>query len=115
MGEQGKDRRVYERFRVNLPVKFIEIFTNLEGKGRTIDISAGGIGLFTEEDIKPERHIELWIDVPDKGEPLYAKGKIVWVQMLSPNNFAVGIELEKTDFIGVSRVLWIIHNKNNKS
>jgi hypothetical protein len=49
--------------------------------------------------------LELWLEMPDKGEPLYLRGKVVWSLRHKPQAWRAGIELEKAQLMGLSRAL----------
>jgi len=104
-GGEMEDRRIFERFKAALPIRFLSLKENSEGKGLTEDVSAKGIGLLAENELAPRAPLELWLEIPDKGEPLYARGEVVWSKMLQPNKYRVGVNLEKADLMGLSRVL----------
>jgi hypothetical protein len=78
---------------------------NREGQAGVQDISAKGIGFISKEDFRVNSPLEMWIDIPDGCEPLYARGEVVWSKMLAPNVYRVGVNLERADLMGVSRVL----------
>ena len=101
----SKDRRVFERFKARLPVRFIDLKRNQEGAAYTCDVSAKGMGLVSQKQVNPYTPMELWLDIPDKGEPLYARGEVVWSKEAEANQFRAGVELEKADLMGMSRVL----------
>ena len=100
-----KDRRVFERFKARLPVRFIDLKRNREGTAYTCDVSAKGLGLVSQVEVNPYTPMELWLDMPDKGEPLYTRGEVVWSSSITPNSWRVGINLERADLMGMSRVL----------
>jgi hypothetical protein len=110
-GESMEDRRIFERFSTRFPLRFLSAVGNKEGQALTQDISAKGIGFVTNEELIPHTDLELWLEVPDKGEPIYARGQVAWSRMVDPANFRAGVELEKADFMGISRVLRAIENK----
>jgi len=100
-----EDRRIFERFPVRLSLRFLDLDSNREGQAESSDISAKGIGLVTNEVLSPNTALEMWLNIPDKGEPLYTRGEVVWSRMLEPNKYRSGIELEKADLMGMARVL----------
>jgi hypothetical protein len=100
-----KDRRVFERFTVNLPTRFINLRKNVEGNAYVQDVSAKGLCLLAADEMMPFSPVELWLDIPDKGEPLYARGEVVWSSHTDAGNWRVGINLERADLMGVSRIL----------
>jgi hypothetical protein len=99
------DRRVFERFGAKFPVRFLIPSTNQEGLAQTRDISAKGLGLVTKEELPPNASLELWLETPDRGEPLYARGEVVWSKCLQINLCHAGINLEKANLMGFSRFL----------
>ena len=100
-----QDRRIFERIPVERSLRFLAPRSNRAGLAQTQDISAQGISLLTEKELLPRTPLEMWLHIPDKGEPLYARGEVVWSKMVEPNRYRVGICLEKIDFMGISRVL----------
>lgn len=100
------ERRVFERFQVDLPVKFIYLESAKEGSGRIINISAGGGGMIvTEEKLYPGTELKMWLSIPDNRDPLEAKGEVVWTMVHAPDIYKVGIKFDKVDLMGISRVL----------
>jgi hypothetical protein len=99
------DKRVFARFPVQMALRFIDLLSNTEGQAHAYDISAKGLGFMATEELKPLTPLEMWLQVPDKGEPLYTRGEVVWSEMVEPNKYKAGINLERADLMGVSRVL----------
>ena len=99
------DRRIFERFPARLKARFINTDSNQEGTAHTQDISAKGIRLLARELLPVNASVELWLDVPDKGEPLYTRGQVVWSRNEGSDAFHTGICLEKADLMEISRVL----------
>jgi hypothetical protein len=99
------DKRIFERFAMRLPLRFLDPRSNTEGRARTQDISAKGMGLLSDVKLQPNTPLELWLEIPDHGEPLYTRGEVVWSKMVAPNEFRTGVNLEKADLMGLSRVL----------
>jgi len=104
-GKEMEDHRIFDRVLVNLPMRYIDPRSGVEGQAQMQDISAKGIGLVTQTGLSRKTSLEMWIDVPDKGEPLYTRGEVVWSQMVAPQKFRTGVILEKADLMGLSRVL----------
>lgn len=110
VGEKGgrdmQDRRIFARFAVNFRVRFLVQQEKNEGIAQSKDISAKGLGLFLTDKLADNSPLELWLEIPDKMEPLYMRGKVVWADKTDPtDNYRVGISLEKADFMGLSRIL----------
>ncbi len=99
------DRRVFARFPVNFPLRFLNLEQSKEGEAVTFDISAKGIGIVADKELPVHSDVELWLKVPDNKEPFYTRGEVVWSKMLDTNKCRAGINLERADFMGISRVL----------
>jgi hypothetical protein len=104
-GETMEDQRIFERFEARFPLRFLNLSDNKEGQGRTQDISAKGVGIVTHEELKPNTPLELWLQIPDRGEPLYMRGEVVWSISQGIDEYRTGINLEKAELMGLSRVL----------
>ena len=98
------DRRVFERFNVNFPTRFIDLRQNQEGQAEACDVSAKGIGLLMRQEVKPSTSLEIWLDLPDKGGPLYTRGKVVWASQIEPQLWRTGVSLEKAELMGLARI-----------
>jgi hypothetical protein len=107
-GEKMEDRRIFQRFPARLPVRFLNVTAGGEGEAQTLDISAKGLGLALSQELNPRSTLEIWIMIPDKGEPLYTRGEVVWSKPEAPGRFKAGISLEKADLMGLSRVLKVV-------
>ena len=104
-GVDMEDKRIFARFKANFPVRFINLDKNTESLAQVEDVSAKGIGVYTKEEVKSHTPLEMWLEIPDKGEPLYARGEAVWSKQIEPNLYRIGVNLERADLMGVSRVL----------
>jgi hypothetical protein len=104
-GEEMEDRRIFARFKAELPLRFLSPKENAEGMAKTVDVSAKGIGFVTDKELKARSPLEMWLEASDKGEPIYVRGEVVWSKRMEPNKFRVGVSLEKADFMGLARIL----------
>ena len=103
-----EDRRVFARINTRLPVKFLDPSSGREGKADTINISANGLGLVTNESLSMMTPLEMWLGIPDQHEPLYTRGEVVWSEPLpGTGGHQVGVRLEKAELMGLARVLWL--------
>ncbi len=100
-----KDRRVFERFAAKMSLRFLNLNTGKEGYAHTRDFSAKGLGLVSSHGVVPHSLFEIWVDIPDKGDPLYTRGEVVWTKCLAPEQYRMGVSLEKADLMGLGRVL----------
>jgi hypothetical protein len=103
--QEFEDKRVFARLPVNLSVKYLDLGSNTEGEALTEDISAKGMGLMMSRPLAPNSSLEMWLRVPDKGEPFYTRGEVVWSLEHDGNSYRAGINLERADLMGISRVL----------
>ncbi|MFH0763033.1 MAG: PilZ domain-containing protein [Candidatus Omnitrophota bacterium] len=111
-GKEAPDRRIFERFKAGLPLKYLDLSENKEGSAVTEDISAKGVGFVTAGAVKPGASLEMWVEIADKGEPLYLRGEAAWSSFKDANNCRVGINLEKANLMALSRVLRVGNAKN---
>jgi c-di-GMP-binding flagellar brake protein YcgR len=100
-----EDRRVFERFAVRFPVRFLNREANEEGIAQTQDLSAKGMGLVSDEALPVNAALEIWLQLPDQPEPLYTRGEVVWSSSTGPDEYRAGVNLEKADLMGLARVL----------
>jgi hypothetical protein len=107
------DRRIFERIPVKLSLRFLYPTSDTENLAQTQDISAAGIGLVTDRELLPRDHLEMWLQIPDKGEPLHTTGEVAWSNIIEPNKYKVGISLEKVELMEMSRVLRTTHSYNS--
>jgi len=98
------DHRIFERFPVNLSARYLNPDTGKEGLASTQDVSAKGLCLTVSEELKLHTALEIWLEMKDKRDCLYVRGEVVWTKMIDVNNYKLGVELEKADLMGISRV-----------
>lgn len=99
-----KDRRVFERIPISLSLTLIDLNIKRELEARTCDVSVKGLGIVNRESLKPGDRLELWLNMPDKKQPLYIRGTVIWVNLQETDKYRAGISLEKAEFMGLSRV-----------
>lgn len=103
-GEEMNDYRIFERFRKEFSARFIGL-DGKEGTAQTLDVSAKGLGLSTKHKLESQASLEIWLNVPGSTDPLYTRGQVVWSKMEGAKDWHSGIELERADLMGVSRLL----------
>ncbi len=99
------DRRIFERFPARFSMDLLCEGDMRQRRAETFDISAKGIGLVAEQALPAMTPLEMWLTLPDNQEPFYTRGKVVWSMMRLDNRCVAGVELEKADLMGVSRIL----------
>jgi len=101
-----QERRMFQRFNIEIPVEFRSLGSNLEGKGKIVNISAGGGGMVvTAKYLLPGTLLEMQLFIPDNKGPLNANGKVIWLKAMEPTLFLAGVEFDKVDFMGMARAL----------
>lgn len=103
-GEDMNDHRIFERFKKQFSARFIGL-DGKEGQAQTFDISAKGLGLSTANALESNAPLEIWLDVPGSTDPLYTRGQVVWTRLAGVTGFRSGVELERADLMGMSRLL----------
>ncbi|MDD5108542.1 MAG: PilZ domain-containing protein [Candidatus Omnitrophica bacterium] len=104
-GEDMNDHRIFERFNKEFSARFIGLDGN-ERQAQTFDVSAKGLGLSTTDELESNVPLEIWLDVPNSTEPLYTRGQVVWSRLSGSGvGYHSGIELERADLMGISRLL----------
>lgn len=104
-GANMDDRRIFQRFNVRFPAKLLDLNSGNEILAETSDISAKGIGLVLKENLPVNTPLEAWIGIPDNSEPLYTRGLAVWSREDGDFGYRVGMDLERADLMGLSRIL----------
>lgn len=99
------DRRIFERFTTRFPLRFIDLKKNREGQAEVNNVSAKGLGIVSQEQLPIDTPLEMWLDIPDRGEAVYSRGGVVWSKPGQPGEWNAGIDLEKADLMGISRLL----------
>ena len=103
-GEDMNDHRIFERFKREFSARFIGL-EGKEGLAQTFDVSAKGLGLFTSQELESQANLEIWLNVPHSTDPLYTRGQVVWSRPAPTTGYHSGIELERADLMGISRLL----------
>jgi len=104
-GENMEDHRIFQRFNVSLPATLLNLDSGLELSAETTDISAKGIGLALKQEVKAHTPLEAWLHTPDTEEPFYTRGLAAWSRQDGPTGYRIGMDLERADLMGLSRIL----------
>lgn len=76
----GKERRRLVRFKKEIDVEYtVEKKPHIK-KGKSIDISMGGMGLFLDEKLVAGTIIDLKLDIPGTKKIFEVEGEIVWTK-----------------------------------
>lgn len=99
------ERRIFERIQLKLTLKFLEVTSNKGGLASTYDISAKGISIVTNQKILPDVSLGIWIQISNREESLYTRGKVIWSGKFGFSEYRAGVSLEKTELIRMSAIL----------
>ena len=102
-----EDNRIFERIPVKFPLNFLDSRSGGEGEAEAVDISANGVGFITPKKLSDMTPLEMWLHIPDKHEPFYTRGQVVWSKaMPDEERQRIGVRLEKAELMGLARALW---------
>ena len=99
------DRRIFERFEVDFPVEIKQPIAQAKGKSWCCDVSASGIGMFTEEALIPGTNLELSLDIPDGHSPFQSSARVVWSRQVQEDRWHSGLEFARINLMGLRRIL----------
>jgi c-di-GMP-binding flagellar brake protein YcgR len=115
---QDEDRRKYPRLRA--PVFYrpsgLKLLRALRrGKERAVDISLGGVRIYSDDQLEPGDRLELDLFLPDD-TTLSTKGQVVWVHELppgSPARFDVGVRFDAMDDAEQARLAEVLETEGS--
>lgn len=88
------ERRVFPRFPVKIPLGFCEPGSTEQINTQTHDISAQGLCIVTGKEITDGTFLDIYLQMPDTGEKIYRRGKVVWSSAINHATYKLGIKLE---------------------
>ena len=108
-----EERRSQPRFPTNLPVDFLQAPSTQTLTFHSHDISAGGICIVTLKEIPVGTIINIYIHVPNNGEKIFRKGRVVWSASFENGNYRIGIKLQDAPLKPIPLILRSIKLRNN--
>ncbi len=103
-----EDKRIFARINASFPLRFLDPDSGREGEANTVDISANGLGLVTNDSLAVRTPLEMWMRIPDQHAPLYTRGEVVWSKDSNePGQKRLGVRLNNAELMGLARVLWL--------
>jgi hypothetical protein len=105
-----KDRRIFERFDLELPLSYSQDECVGESCVNTHDISAEGMGITSENELAPGEVLEVYLKVPITNKEMPVHGKVIWSKR-SGNNFRVGLSLDQVELMEFSAILRFLHTR----
>jgi hypothetical protein len=103
--KRDEDGRIFERVPAKLTLRYQNLRSKEWGLAQTRDISAKGIGLLLKSSLPANTPLELWVPVPDRGESVYSRGKVVWSKTIWYSKYRAGIKLDRPDLVGLLPIL----------
>jgi len=103
------DRRRFDRFEVNIPLRNLDFQYMRELSGTSRDISSKGIGMVSNKELPVGTALDIWLHMPDNDEDIHTRGKVAWSMKTGPDQYRLGINLEKEDLKPIPIVLRTIH------
>jgi hypothetical protein len=111
--EQHEDRRMFHRFPVDMSMKYEYLELEITGKAALRDISANGMGLFSNKRLTMHAPVVLRIALSPASESFQFTGEVVWLQRVDYNTYRAGVKFDNPSLIGVWKVLNEYHTKEN--
>ncbi|MDI6759021.1 MAG: PilZ domain-containing protein, partial [Candidatus Omnitrophota bacterium] len=112
-----EDRRIFERLKAKITLKFSLVGSTKQIEAESMDISGDGIGFITKENnLTPNTSLEILLIIPGSKEPLYIKlkDKVAWSKKLETMNCQrVGAHLEEEKLMNIACVFRLCHNDKN--
>lgn len=98
------ERRVFERFSARFPAKFKDSRDDYGTEVFLRDASASGVHILSRERMYLDDPVDLEVIVPDGGQPMVIKGKVVWTKPANAVMWDVGLRFAKVDLVNMSRL-----------
>ncbi len=106
----SEDKRIFERFELELPLNYSRIDYGGKNCIHTHDISAAGMGVTSDNALVPGTVLNMSLRVPSLDKELSSQGKVIWSKRLG-NSFRAGISLNRTELMEISTVLRFLHTR----
>jgi c-di-GMP-binding flagellar brake protein YcgR len=113
---QDEDRRKYPRLRAPVfyrPAGLKLLRALRRGKERAVDISLGGVRIFSDDVLEPGDRLELDLFLPDD-TTLSTKGQVVWIHELPPGapaRYDVGVRFDAMDEAEQARLAEVLETE----
>ena len=98
------DRRMFDRFEVDFSVELKQPDGQKRAYAQCCDVSAGGVGLYTEAELMPQAKLELWLGIPDGHPPFRGLARVVWSKQVQEEKWRSGLTFEEVDFMDIRRI-----------
>ncbi|MCQ9207837.1 MAG: PilZ domain-containing protein [Omnitrophica bacterium] len=105
------ERRMFDRFMVDFSAEIKTVEAQENSYGQCHDVSATGMGLFTEDKLIPNTKLELWLGVPNGHPPFHGSARVIWSKQVQEDKWRSGLEFEKVDFMSIRRIFTTLGQK----
>ena len=103
------DRRIFERFRINLHLVCVPKEPGDNREVNAFDISAQGLGLISDTNLTPGAKCDLTLRIPALDKEFPAHGTVIWTKKFN-TRFRCGLQLDPSHLMGISTVLRMLHS-----
>ncbi|MFA5145077.1 MAG: PilZ domain-containing protein [Candidatus Omnitrophota bacterium] len=105
-----EEKRSFPRFPIKIPLVCLDENSNKDLEAAEVfDISAQGIGIITNEELSLGVRLNITLKMPDNGEQVSRKGKVIWIRKIQPVKYRTGVKLEEPKIKPIPLVLRIIN------
>lgn len=116
MNESEKPELNRRRFpRVKVPVLYRPIKV-LSPRRRILDISPGGVRIFSDEQLREEDQLEIELFLPN-GQTIIATARVVWIKKLPPGGdarFDVGLEFTSFPANATQELKYVLNTESTE-
>jgi hypothetical protein len=103
-----EDRRIFERFQLELPLSYSLPASQEKFYLHSHDISAQGLGVISDSELPCGAELNMSIRIPTLKKELPAQGKVTWSKR-SGASFRAGLVLKKSKLMEISAILRVPH------
>jgi len=103
-----KEKRAFTRFPIRISLNYFDSNSNKTLESETHDISAQGLGIITDEELPSGTYLQIILKMPDNGEQVSRKGKVIWSKNIYPPKYRAGVQLEEPKIKPISLILRIV-------
>jgi len=108
----GKERRQFERLYAKLNIEFLNLAIRkkmtVKEKAQSVNVSRGGLCLFSKRKMPKGHKLELVIKLPQKAGAINATARVVWIKKISKLtgfNYKMGIRYEDMDQKNIDEIM----------
>ena len=96
---------MFERLAARFPTRFRDTSVDYGVDVFLKDFSATGLSITTRQQMFIDDVLSIEVKMPDKHEPVKLSGRVRWVRKLQADQWNVGAEYHRVDFMHVNRLV----------